>query len=217
MDSQDWKAISANTQAVYEENAVTYDLHRSRLAGEEVWLKPFVEAVQPKGHILDLGCGAGEPVSRYLLDCGFALTGLDYAPAMIALAEGRFVTTSYPRAKWVVGDMRDPDEYRKLGPFDAIVSWGGFFHLTVTEQKAALPRLMQQINPGGAILLTIGTGEGEVTGTVAGKTVFHASLAPETYRDFAEAEGFRTIEIVLNDERCGGHSLFFAAHKTGTA
>jgi SAM-dependent methyltransferase len=39
------------------------------------------------GTLLDLGCGAGEPVGRWFLDRGWAVTGADFSSKMLALAE----------------------------------------------------------------------------------------------------------------------------------
>jgi 2-polyprenyl-3-methyl-5-hydroxy-6-metoxy-1,4-benzoquinol methylase len=36
--------------------------------------------------LLDVGCGAGTPIARYLLDRGYRLTGVDASPAMLRLA-----------------------------------------------------------------------------------------------------------------------------------
>ena len=46
--------------------------------------------------------GMGEPIARYLIGRGFAVTGLDSSPSLVALCRERF-----PAAEWVVGDMRE--------------------------------------------------------------------------------------------------------------
>ena len=44
-------------------------------------------------------------------------------------------------------------------------------------------------------MLTIGNKAGEVTGQVGGETVYHASLAPDEYREILESLGFPDIVI----------------------
>lgn len=201
-DKQTLERARQQTQQVYQDQASAFDAARSRVLFEKPWLDRLTANLAPGSRILDLGCGSGEPVSRYLIERGFSLTGLDYAPAMIALARERF-----PAHTWAVGDIRDLNLSRS---FDAILSWNGFFHLTMAEQGAALPRIVQLLAPGGRLLLTIGHHAGEVTGTVAGETVYHASLDGLDYERILIAANCTEIEIRLQDPDCGGHSILLA-------
>ena len=68
------------------------------------WLILFVAvfALLPAGgDVLDIGCGGAEPMAGYLIGKGFAVTGVDSAPAMIALCRER-----HPGQQWMVHDMR---------------------------------------------------------------------------------------------------------------
>jgi ubiquinone/menaquinone biosynthesis C-methylase UbiE len=117
----DRKVIRQGMQAVYERQAVQFDAERDKSGMEFGWLERFAADLRPGASILDAGCGTGEPVSRWFIDRGYALTGVDYANAMIAIAANRF-----PDARWQVADMRTLD----LGKvFDAVLSWHGFYHL----------------------------------------------------------------------------------------
>ena len=97
--------------------------------------------------------------------------------------------------------------------FGGIYSWDGFFHLSVDEQRLAIPELCRRTLPGGAIMLTVGTGEGEVTGTVAGESVYHASLAPEEYDRRFRDGGFQTVTYVAEDPECLGRSILLASDR----
>lgn len=152
--------------------------------------------------VLDLACGSGRPLADYFLERGFSLTGVDYAEPMIEIARA-----DYPGAAWVVADLRRLPE---LGHFDGICSWDGFFHLSVEEQRALLPKLAAMLSPGGAILLTVGTGEGEVTGTIDDETVYHASLSPTEYQRTLAGLGFSRVTYVKEDLSCLGRSVLLA-------
>ncbi|MGP1352902.1 MAG: class I SAM-dependent DNA methyltransferase [Parasphingopyxis sp.] len=199
------EAARIATRDVYERRAHVWDKDRPRSLYEKPWLDQFAAAVGGSGRLLDLGCGAGEPIAAYFIEAGFTLVGVDYSDAMIALARRR-----YPQAEWLVRDMRQLD---LPGRFDGIYSWDGLFHLSVAEQRAALPDLADRIGDGGAILLTVGTGEGEVTGTVGGETVYHASLSEAEYRDILRSAGFREITFVPEDPECLGRSVLMASRK----
>ena len=62
---------------------------------ERPWLERFVaampsrEADEAKAAVLDLGCGAGEPIARYLADRGYAVLGEDSSAAMVAMLRER--------------------------------------------------------------------------------------------------------------------------------
>lgn len=193
------------TRLVYEQQAQYWDEVRPTSLYEKPWLDRFVRDLPPGGRLLDLGCGSGVPVAGYFLDLQFSVVGVDYAESMIALARQR-----YPAADWRVQDITD---LTIDGQFDGIYSWDGFFHLTVEEQRNTIPDLCHRVRPGGALLLTVGTGEGEVTGSVGGETVYHASLAPEEYDRLFRQNGFETVTFVPEDENCRGRSVLLASGK----
>ncbi|GAB4529060.1 MAG: class I SAM-dependent methyltransferase [Parvularculaceae bacterium] len=158
------------------------------------------------GAALDLGCGAGEPIARYLIDAGYSVTGMDYAAPMIEIARARL-----PAARWIAGDMRD----LALGEaFDGVIGWDSFFHLTMAEQRALLPKLAAHIAPGGALMLTVGPEAGETAGMVEGEAVYHASLDPDEYRTILTREGFADIVFVAEDPDCDFHSILLASKRS---
>src|SRR3954452_3365467 len=86
----------------YEENAAAWDSQRGRNLFEQPWLDRFAALLPDGGSVLDVGCGMGEPIARYLIERGFAVTGFDASPSLIALCRERF-----PSGEWLVGDMRE--------------------------------------------------------------------------------------------------------------
>ena len=190
-------------RAVYEANAVRWDGERSRALLERPWLDRLLAVVPPGGRVLDLGCGTGEPIASYLLDRGCAVTGVDFSPAMLAIARARF-----RQVRWIEGDMRTLD---LPGRFDAIVAWDSFFHLTRDEQRALIPRLARHLAPGGGLLLTVGPADGETLGRVGEGTVYHSSLSPREYARRLAGAGLRVLDFVPEDPGCGGHSVLLAA------
>ncbi|MCP2669890.1 class I SAM-dependent methyltransferase [Maricaulaceae bacterium EIL42A08] len=195
-------AAYANTLDIYRRQADGWDAHRHRIFFEKPWIDRLLGPAPAGLRVLDLGCGAGDPISGYMIERGVELTGLDGAKPMLDLASSR-----YPNASWVHADMRDyaPDQ-----TFDRILSWDGSFHLTQDEQRALLSKLPGWLDPGGGLLVTIGHEAGEVTGTVEGETVYHSSLEPDEYRDRLEAGGMRIEAIVLEDRSIDFHSLVLA-------
>lgn len=204
----DLATTHARTSEVYEEHAEAYDAHRAKLLFEKPWLDRFLEKLPNGAEVLDLGCGTGDPIDRYLLSQGCHVTGLDGAQAMLDIAQRTF-----PQATWLRDDMRRLDLGHK---FDGVLSWDGFFHLSRQEQVAALPIIAGHVREGGALLLTIGHEDGEVTGSVEGATVYHASLTIDAYETLVKGAGFQTIEYALEDPACDFHSVILASNKKTT-
>ncbi len=194
--------LSNQTLDVYEANASAYDNQRSRTLSEARWLARFGDALPQGGSVLDLGCGAGEPIAAWLIAEGFALTGMDFSPAMLEIAKRRWLD-----GDWQVGDMRTLDLPER---YDGIIAWNSFFHLTEDEQRSTLPRLAAHLNEGGTLMATVGPSAGETTGTVAGSTVYHASLSPAEYAQILEANGLRLTAYLAEDPDCGRHSVLMA-------
>jgi len=189
-------------RAVYEANAERWDAERSRHLFEGAWLDRFLAHLPKGGAVLDLGCGSGEPIACHLIAQGCAVTGVDFSPAMLALARQRF-----PNATWIEADMRSLD----LGiRFAGIIAWDSFFHLDRDEQRELIPRLVRHLLPGGALLVTVGPEDGEAIGRVGDGAVFHASLSPAEYAERLDAVGLRIERFVANDPDCGGHSVMLA-------
>lgn len=194
--------LANRTRDIYEEQAARFDQERSRKLFEARWLTRFADGLPDGGRVLDLGCGAGEPIASWLIAEGFHYTGIDIAEAMLRIARGR-----WPKGDWRQGDMRDLDLEDR---FDGIVAWDSFFHLTREEQKDCLPRLARHLSPGGRLLVTVGPGNGEVTGTVGGVTVYHASLSPAQYAMILEENGMVMTGFLAQDPDCAKHSVLLA-------
>jgi ubiquinone/menaquinone biosynthesis C-methylase UbiE len=200
--------LAKGTRGVYERHAEGFDRQRGRTLIERAWLDRFLALVPPGETVLDLGCGAGEPIARYLIEQAREVWGADFAEPMLAIARERFA-----QATWVHADMRTLELGRTFG---GIVGWDSFFHLTMDEQRAVIPILARHLSPGGALLLTVGPGEGEVTGTVEGETVYHASLASPEYARLLGAAGLSVAAFVAEDRDCDFHSVLLA-FKAGSA
>ncbi len=194
--------LSDKTRQIYEDQAEQFDRDRSRKLFEARWLARFSDGLPRGARVLDLGCGAGEPIASWLIAEGFRYTGVDYAEAMLAIARGR-----WPDGDWRLADMRKLD----LGEqFDGIVAWDSFFHLTRDEQRACLPLLGRHLKPGGQLLVTVGHGNAEVTGRVGGETVYHASLSPAEYAGLLEDCGMLMTGFLAQDPECEKHSVLLA-------
>jgi len=196
------RASPGTTAGVYDRQARAYDASRSRALFEAGWLQRFAATLPPGGRVLDLGCGAGEPIAGWLMAGGFAVTGVDLSVPMLEIARAR-----WPGGDWRRADMRALD----LGEtFDGIVAWDSFFHLAPDAQRACIARMARHLAPGGTLLLTVGPDAGEAEGHVGGEPVYHASLSPAGYATCLEENGLRLTGFLAEDPDTDRHSVLMA-------
>jgi SAM-dependent methyltransferase len=196
----------ADVWRFYERHARTFDRERGRTLVERPYLDEMTARLEPGASILDLGCGTGEPIARYLIEAGYDLTGVDPAPSMLAMCRLRF-----PASTWIEADMRALALPRR---FDAIIAWDSFFHLDQDEQRAMFPIFRHHIAPHGALLFTSGPRAGVSISEMYGEKLFHASLDADEYRALLAAAGFRVVRHAVEDPDCGGHTVWLAQEGT---
>ncbi len=195
---------------LYERHHEAYDRDRARSTfSERAWVDRFLRLTSPAGTVLDIGCGVGAPIARYLIERGFAVVGVDASPSMVGRCRSRF-----PDSEWILSDMRDLELGRQ---FDGILAWDSFFHLGPNDQRAVIPRLAAHAGAGAPLMFTSGPAEGEAIGTYQDEPLYHASLGPEEYRQLLAASGFKVTAHVPEDPTCGDHTVWLATHGGRTA
>ncbi len=145
-------------------------------------LEAFLEPLPQQAEVLDLGCGHGVPVTRFLLDRGFHPLGLDSSVEMLARYRASF--PELPTRCERVQDARFDG-----ASFDAVVAWGLLFHLTEREQESLIEKVANWLVPGGRFLFTSGEAAGERVGEMGGVEFRYRSLGVEGYRRVLEEEG----------------------------
>lgn len=187
---------------LYERHAAAFDHDRNRKLFEQSWLDRFLALLPSNGTVLDLGCGMGEPLARYMIGAGFDVTGVDSAPTLIGLCRDRF-----PDRDWIVADMRTLSLGRS---FDGILAWDSFFHLDHADQRAMFSVFQRHAADGTALMFTSGPAHGEATGAYQGEPLYHASLDPVEYRSLLERHGFAVVSHRAEDPDCDRHTVWLA-------
>lgn len=190
-----------------------YDLVASRYADERdqessiPFLERLNDTLEPDSLILDLGCGAGLPVDRWLIEAGHRVIGVDISESMLALAR-----KNVPGATYVNGDMADlaPGVYS----VDAVVCLFALFHTDRTAHMRVLETMRSYLGDGGRLLITTGRHRWEGTEDFLGVDMEWSHFDGPTYRRMIEEAGFR---IVMADEHRGNafgdhdwHPVFLA-------
>jgi SAM-dependent methyltransferase len=101
--------------------------------------------------LLDVGCGTGNSLLP-MLERGYAVTGVDLSPAMLAEAECK----TEGRARLLEGDIRELDA---LGEFDLVLCLGDALNYLQTQEEliAALAGLRRNLAAGGIAVFDVNT------------------------------------------------------------
>ncbi len=111
-------------------------------------LEELARDLPPGAAVLDLGCGAGIPATRWLVRSGFSVTGVDFSEKQLELAR-RLV----PGATYLEADMTELGF--EAATFDAVVALHSIIHVPRDEHPALLADVFRWLEPGGLFLATL--------------------------------------------------------------
>lgn len=192
-----------NVYQVYDEIIDWFDNARTKdLKMEKSYLNFIQNHLPLKSKILDVGCGTGEPIAKFLINAGYIVTGIDASKKMIELCKQRF-----PKDIWLLADMRALDLNEK---FDAVIAWHSFFHLSHEEQRSTLKLLGSYVEQNGLFIFTSGPEYGEVWSDNGGHELYHASLSTEEYNQILIDNNFKVLIHKIRDPECGGATVWVA-------
>ncbi|MHB8812155.1 MAG: class I SAM-dependent methyltransferase [Steroidobacteraceae bacterium] len=205
---------SSRVVAVYDAHGRGWDADRQgelRPDGfpfEHQWLERLTSLLPTASSILDLGCGGGIPITRYLTERNFRVTGVDASSTMIELWRSRF-----PDNRAVQADMRQLE----LGErFSGLIAWDSFFHLPQHDQRSMFRTFARHAAPHAALLFTSGGALDEAVGSLRGEPLYHASLDPGEYESLLVENGFVVRDHVTDDPQCH-RTVWLAQRATGIA
>ena len=137
---------------IYDAFAKTYEENRGQFDMSDV-LDGFYSTLDlENGKLLDLGCGACEPVARYFTDHNWSVVGVDFSERMIELAS-KYV----PEMPTMHADISEVDF--ESNQFDAIIASYSLFHISVDKHKDILKKFDKWLCPNGKALFTYATEE----------------------------------------------------------
>ena len=192
---------------IYDEFADVYESNRGLFDMSPV-LGPFFNGLaRPKGRLLDLGCGAGEPFPRYFLDRGWEVYGVDFSKKMLHLA-----AQYAPGMHTICDDMLEVE----FAPaqFDALTCIYSLFHVPRARHPELFAKFRRWLRPGGQVLFTYATreytGADEFEGEkeFMGQQLFYSHTTPETLRAQLEEAGLAVRAFDYRD--IGGETFLWA-------
>ena len=158
------------------------------------YLERLLDLLPAASDVLELGCGAGEPVTRRLAE-RHRLVAVDISARQLELA-----AHSAPQAHLLLADMLDlafaPDS------FDAVVAFYSLTHVPRAHHADLLARIVAWVRPGGVVLMTMGAADnpGSVDDDWLGAPMYFSHFDSATNRALVQRSGIRILSADLVDE-----------------
>lgn len=140
----------------YDEIAPDYDAERRNApAPEQAMVTELADDLPDDSHVLDAGCGAGNPITTTLME-HVQVTGLDFSASQLRIA-----ADTAPAASFVQGDVTALPFASNV--FDALVSMFTIIHVPWEEQLDSTQEFHRVCRASAPVLLTVGTEDWEGT------------------------------------------------------
>ena len=168
------------------------------------YLQKILHRLPQGAEILELGCGAGVPGTRLLLEHGARVMAVDISAAQIALAREHI-----PAATLIRADMMS----LAFAPasFDAIIALYSLIHLPRAEQSEVLTRVADWLRPGGWVLANFGVSDnpGFIDPDWLGAPMYWSGYDAATNREMISRVGLTILEAEVCWDDEDGNSVPF--------
>lgn len=172
---------------------------RSRIGAETV--RTWCRELPAGATVLDLGCGAGVPVSGTLIDEGCRVYAIDASPTLVEAFRRRF-----PEAPVACESAEESDFFGRS--FDGVVAIGLLFLLSPEAQRQVIRRVATALNPRGRFLFTAPTQVANWTDLMTGRPSI--SLGDSEYRGILADAGLAVLAERVDE----GENHYYDAVRT---
>ena len=157
----------------------------------------------PAAEILELGCGAGVPMTAALAE-HHRVQGVDISARQIALAIRNVPAATFQQADMAAIDFPE-------GSFDAVVAFYALTHLPREEQGPLLESIARWLRPGGLFFATMGAraDAGTVESDWLGAPMYFSHHDAATNRRLVETAGLTVMLADVEAEEEDGRLVEF--------
>lgn len=191
-----------NVLASYEKLGLDYLKYRRGLKSD-AYIKMLLKHIPKNSLILDVGCGAGEPVDDLLVKAKHEVIGVDLSPTLINHAKRKVIQANYE-----VGDMRQ----MKAGMYsvDVVVCLYALFHIPRNEHEIMLKKFASFLPVGGWMLITMGDLPFEGIHMMYGVDSYSSQWGGDKNREIIIRAGFEIIREEMAHSSGERHQIFMA-------
>jgi 2-polyprenyl-3-methyl-5-hydroxy-6-metoxy-1,4-benzoquinol methylase len=186
----------------YETHAATFMRCRSKgrngVGAQAV--RGWARSLRSNATVLDIGCGAGDPITQVLVDEGLTVYGLDASQTMVTAYRQNF-----PKIPVVCEAVEDSLFFNRQ--FDAIIAWGLIFLLPEEKQEAVIQKMAIALYTGGKLLFTAPAQKMKWLDAIT--EIESVSLGAEKYRTLLAASGM----LLMKEFEDEGENHYYLAMK----
>jgi len=153
-------------------------------------LHEFANLLPRNAKVLDVGCGTGIPVSTFLIEAGFDVTGVDFSEGMLA-----FARINVPRSKLFKKNMTELDF--EDDSFDGLTAIYSIIHVPKEKHLPLFQNFHRMLKPNGMMLICMGPDEWEEVGEYLGTEMFWSHYDPEKTLQLVKDAGFGIVSDKL--------------------
>lgn len=169
----------------YDKIAETYQANR-HIFDNRKELEEFASLLPKDAKVLDIGCGAGVPVAKFLVEFGFDVTGVDFSKNMLKLAK-----KNVPKAEFILEDAT------KLGfqdnSFDGLTAFYSIIHIPREIHSSLFQTFHRILKPNGMMLICVGSDEWEGIDEYHGAKMFWSHHSPERSLQMVKDASFHIV------------------------
>jgi len=155
-----------------------------------------LELIPAGSDVLELGCGAGIPMTAALAE-GRTVTGIDISATQIAAARRNVPAATFKQADMTALEFEPAS-------FDAVVAFYALTHVPRDEQGDLLGRIRRWLRPGGLFLASMGADDepGDIEADWLGVDMYFSHFGAKANRRLVERAGLviERAEIAVEPE-----------------
>jgi ubiquinone/menaquinone biosynthesis C-methylase UbiE len=149
-------------------------------------LEEFAALLPKNARVVDVGCGAGIPVAKFLVDSGFDVVGIDFSEKMLRLARKYMPQTTFIRKDMTRLDFAD-------NSFDGLTAFYSIIHVPREKHSLLFKNFSRILKPNGIMIVCLGPDEWEATEDYYGTEMFWSQYSPEKSLQLVKDAGFDVI------------------------
>lgn len=163
------------------------------------YIRKAIRYTQNKSKALDLGCGGTGRTISEILNHNFDVTGVDVSSEMIRLAKHKHPNVNFLNVDFISWNTEEK--------FDLIIAWDSIFHAPRELQASATEKMCNMLNPGGVLLFTAGSYEGDASGEMENILFEYGTIGYRRYLAIIERMKCKII-LMEEDQFPAGHMVF---------
>ncbi len=149
-------------------------------------LGEIVSRLSKNANVLDIGCGAGIPITKFLVESGYDVTGVDISESMLKLAR-----KNVPKAQFTRQEMT------RLGfknnSFDGLTAAYSIIHVPRERHPSLFQGFHRALKPNGIMLINVGSDAWEGSDQYYGVEMFWSHYEPDNSLEMIRDAGFEVL------------------------